>query len=166
MPQSKRLNSDQFATGPFRPHGRAELWAEGKVIHLSAAGPFNMEAVLAIGAAWRQLFADVPAQGLFADIVIATGSMMAGPDVIRAFGQFLQANTAANLAPCAVAWVVPPEVEGAMLMIPQFRQVYEAAGRNIAFFETQDAAQAWIRIQLQEAKKGALDNSATAPAAD
>ncbi len=77
-----------------------------------------------------------------------------------------QANTAANLAPCALAWVVPPEVEGAMLMIPQFRQVYEAAGRNIAFFETQDAAQAWIRIQLQEAKKGALDNSATAPAAD
>jgi hypothetical protein len=142
------------------------MWAEGKVIYLSAAGPFNMEAVAAIGAAWRQLFADLPAQGLFADIVVATGSLMAGPDVIRAFGQFLQANTVANLAPCAVAWVVPPDVEGGMLMIPQFRQVYEAAGRNIAFFEAEDTAQDWIRTQLQEAQKCTPANSPAAPAAD
>ncbi|HRK40032.1 MAG TPA: hypothetical protein PK347_16780 [Burkholderiaceae bacterium] len=152
MPNTQRLDSDQFATGPFRPHGRAELSAQGKIIHLTASGPFNMEAVSAIGAAWRQLFAESPADGPFADIVTVVGSMMAGPDVMRAFGTFLQANTAASIAPCAVAWVVPPGVEGAVIMIPQFRQVYEAAGRNIAFFDGAEPAQTWVLEQLQLAQ--------------
>ncbi|MBY0464438.1 MAG: hypothetical protein K2W33_05800 [Burkholderiales bacterium] len=166
MPQSTRLNSDLFACGPFRPHGRAELWAEGKVIHLTAAGPFNQEAVVAIGAAWHQLFADLPAQGLFADLVTVTGSLMAGPDVMQAFGQFLRANTAANIAPCAVAWVVPPEVEGALLMTPLFKQVYEAAGRNVAFFDTAHDAQVWIRAQLQQAHLAAQASDLAAQATD
>lgn len=152
MIHSQRISSDQFATGPFRPHGRVELLAQGKIIHLTASGPFNMEAVNAIGAAWRQMFADSPAEGPFADIVTVAGSMMAGPDVMRAFGSFLQANTAAHISPCAVAWVVPADVEGAVIMIPQFRQVYEAAGRNIAFFDSAEPAQAWVLDQLQQAQ--------------
>lgn len=164
MIASPRFNSDLFASGPFRPHGRAELWAEGQVIRLSTAGPFNMEAVMAIGAAWRQLFAELPIRGLFADIVTVSGSLMAGPDVMRAFGHFLQANTHAHIAPCAVAWVVPPDVEGATLMVPLFREVYEAANRNIEFFETNAAAEAWVRTQLQCAQPSATpEDSSTVP---
>lgn len=166
MPQGTRLSSDLFGSGPFRPHGRAEMWAEGKVIRLSAVGPFNQEAVVAIGAAWRQLFADLPRHEMFADIITATGSMMAGPDVISAFGLFLKANTAAHIAPCAVAWVVAPDVEGAELMIPQFKAVYESAGRNIAFFETDEAAQTWVRAQLQLAQASEPTGKAAANTAD
>lgn len=150
MPHHPRINSDQFAQGLFRPHGRAELWAEGKVIYLQAVGPFNMEAVAAIGGAWRQLFAEGPAAEAFADIVLVSNSMLAGPEVMAAFGQFLLANSAAGIAPMAVAWVVPPEVEGATIMIPQFRRTYAMAGRNIAFFEREAEAEAWVRQQLQQ----------------
>lgn len=148
-PLGTKLSIDQFASGPFRPHGRIELWTEGNVVRLNAMGPFNKEAVVAMGTTWRRLFAELPVHGAFADIVTITGSLMAGPDVLQAFASFLQANTSARIAPCAVAWVVPPEVEGAELMTPQFEHVYALAGRNIQFFDSDPIAVQWVRQQLQ-----------------
>lgn len=148
-PLGTKLSIDRFASGPFRPHGRIELWTEGNVVRLNAMGPFNKEAVVAMGATWRQLFAELPVRDPFADIVTITGSMMAGPDVLQAFASFLQANTSAHIAPCAVAWVVSPEVEGVELMTPQFEHVYELAGRNIRFFDSDEIAVQWVRQQLQ-----------------
>lgn len=149
MSSDDRLNIQQFASGPFKPHGRVELWTEGNVVYLEASGPFNKEAVLAVGATWRELFARLPHSGPFADVVVVEGSMMAGPEVLEAFGAFLGMNTAANVAPCAVAWVVPPAVEGGVLMIPAFEQIYQAAGRNIRFFDNLPQARDWVRGQLR-----------------
>lgn len=148
MRSDDRLNIQQFASGPFKPHGRIELWAEGNVVYLEAAGPFNKEAVMAVGVTWRELFARIPSTEVFADIVTVDVSMMAGPEVLEAFGAFLQDNSAANVAPRAVAWVVPPTVEGSFFMIPAFEQVYQSAGRNIRFFDNLPEAQDWVRTQL------------------
>ena len=104
MEHGPRKSVDEFATGPFRPHGRIEIWAEGNVVRLEAAGPFNKEAVVAMGATWRALFAGMPADGPFADIVTIHRSVMTSQEVVDAFGAFLAANTAARQAPSAVAW--------------------------------------------------------------
>ncbi len=148
-PSESKLHSDDFASGPFRPHGSIELWTEGNVVRLNARGPFNKEAVLAMHTAWRQLAASVPLQSAFADIVTVSDSMMAGPDVLNSFAQFLQANTSSDLVPCAIAWVVPRHVEGALLMIPLFEEAYRVAQRNVRFFEVDAEAVQWVKAQLQ-----------------
>ena len=149
-PGSKR-NTDQFASGPFRPHGRVEIWAEGNVVRLDAAGPFNEEAIIALGAAWRSLFAELPLCGPFADVVLLRRSILASQKVVDAFGLFLAANTQAGHAPSVVAWIVPPEIEGRSFMLPKFAEIYAAAGRPFAAFETEAEAEAWVRAKLQEA---------------
>ena len=150
MEHGPRKSVDEFATGPFRPHGRIEIWAEGNVVRLEAAGPFNKEAVVAMGATWRALFAGMPADGPFADIVTIHRSVMTSQEVVDAFGAFLAANTAARQAPSAVAWIVDKDVEGASLILPKFAQVYAAAGRNFRFFDNEPEAVAWVRAQLRD----------------
>jgi hypothetical protein len=142
------LVSDHFATGPFPPHGRIELWAEGNVVRLTATGPFNVEAIQAMAAAWRALCADLPEAEPFADVVTVKDSIMASPEVLDAIGRFLNHNSEQHIAPRAVAWIVPPDVEGASLMIPQFEHVFTEAGRRIAFFEDEASALAWVKTAL------------------
>lgn len=148
----KHLVSDHFATGRFPPHGRIELWAEGNVVRLTGTGPFNVEAIQAMGAAWRALCTELPEGQPFADIVTVRESMMASPNVLEAVGRFLQNNSANHIAPRAVAWIVPPDVEGASLMIPQFERVFREAGRHIAFFDDEPTALSWVKAALNETR--------------
>lgn len=145
--QSKR-NSAEFATGVFRPHGHVDIWAEGSVVRLEARGPFNREGVLAMGLAMRDLFACVPIGGRFGDILVMHESLMASPDALAAFEDFLQAMSQAKTAPLAVAYVAAPEVEGRSLMLPIFAAIYARHGRRFAAFEQLAEAEAWVRAQL------------------
>ncbi len=147
-PEEIRTTVSQFADGMFVPHGRVELRRAGHVVYLEASGPFNTEAITALGAAWRGLFVNLPPGAMFADIAIMHHSVMASPDVLAAFHGFLQRNTTDGLAPKAVAWVVGPEVEGAEIMVPRFKKIYTEAGRNFRFFATLPDAEAWIDSEL------------------
>jgi hypothetical protein len=145
--QSKR-NSAEFATGVFRPHGQVDIWADGSIIRLEARGPFNLEGVQAMGLAMRDLFASVPVDRRFGDIMVMHESLMASPDALAAFEDFLQAMSKAKTAPTAVAYVAAPEVEGRSLMLPIFAEIYARHGRRFAAFEQLEPAEAWIREQL------------------
>ena len=141
-------NIENYAQGSFRPHGRIEFWTEGSVLRIVAEGPFNREAVQAVGLAMRDLFAGMPVVGRFADILDMRGSLLASPDALEAFGDFLQAMSAAQTAPEAVAWVVAQEVEGRDLMLPIYGQLYARHGRQFAAFESMAEAEAWVRKRL------------------
>lgn len=145
--QSKR-NSAEFATGVFRPHGQVDIWAEGSIVRLEARGPFNREGVQAMGLAMRDLFASVPVGGRFGDILVMHESLMASPDALATFEDFLQAMSKARTAPVAVAYVAAPGVEGRSLMLPIFAEIYARHGRRFAAFEHLAEAQAWVREQL------------------
>ncbi|MDC6167838.1 hypothetical protein PO768_10315 [Paucibacter sp. XJ19-41] len=145
--QSKRTSA-AFATGIFRPHGQVDIWAEGSIVRLEASGPFNREGVLAMGLAMRDLFASVPIGGRFGDILVMHQSLMASPDALACFEEFLQAMSQAKTAPLAVAYVVAPEVEGRDLMLPIFAKIYARHGRRFAAFERLGDAEAWLREQL------------------
>jgi hypothetical protein len=142
------LRSENFAPGPFRPHGSVEIWRDGSVVHLIAEGPFNLETVQGVGRAMRELFASQPPQGRFVDILEMRTSIMASKEVMAAFGRFLADMSAAKTAPLAVAYVVAPGVEGRGLMLPIFARVYAENGRRFAAFETMDEARAWALEQL------------------
>lgn len=155
MPHRDRQDIGDFARGPFRPHGHIAMWGEGPVVHVDATGPFNVEAMQALGLAMSELFALHPLSGVFGDIVEFHCSVMCSPEVVAAYGGFLRKNTADGHTPAAVAWVVAPQVEGRGIMLPVFQRLYAEHGRRFACFETMDEAQAWMRQCLREAGGGA-----------
>jgi len=148
----KTRNISTFATSGFRPHGAVEFWAEGSVIRILAEGPFNREAVQAVGLAMRDLFASMPSAGRFADLLEFRNSLLASPDALEAFADFLKAMSAAKTAPVAVAYVVGPQVEGRSLMLPIFAKLYAEHGREFEAFETQAEAEHWLRERLTPAE--------------
>jgi hypothetical protein len=147
----KRRRSEDYARGLFRPHGRIEIWSEGSVVRLVAEGPFNLEILQGLGVAMSELFAESPPQGRFADILEMRSSILASPEVMSAFGDFLARMSAAKTAPVAVAYIVGPEVEGRELMLPLFSRIYAQHQRRFAAFETEAEALDWVRHQLAEA---------------
>ena len=150
MEHGPKTSVGEFATGPFRPHGRIEIWAEGNVVRLDAAGPFNREVILAMGTTWRALYSGMSEDEPFAGIVSIHHSLMASQEVLDALRDFLVANTAEHHASRVVAWVVPADVEGASLMMPRLARVLTEAGRNFRTFDNEAAAEAWVREQLRE----------------
>lgn len=150
MDPGSRRSTDQFAAGPFRPHGKVEIWAEGNVMRLEATGPFNKEAVIALGATWNSLFDEMPLHGAFANIIVMRHSLMVSQEVLDAFGAFLHVNNRAGRGASAVAFVVAPDVEARALMLPMFAETYAAAGRQFAAFETEAEADVWVRARLKE----------------
>jgi hypothetical protein len=150
MDSGAKRNTDQFAAGQFRPHGRVDIWAEGNVMRLDAIGPFNKEVVIALGATWNSLFDDMPVHGPFANIITLRRSVVVSQEVLDAFGEFLHANNRAGRGASAVAFVVAPDVEGRSLMLPMFAATYAAAGREFAAFATDAEADVWVRAKLKE----------------
>lgn len=151
MKQELRRNTDQFATGPFRPHGRIEIWAEGNVMRLEATGPFNKEAIIALGATWRALFAELPMRGPFAAIIVIRHSIMSSQEVLDAFGDFLRSGSQAGHPAAAVAYVAAPDIEGRSLILPKLADLYAATGRLFASFATEAEAEDWMRAWLRDA---------------
>lgn len=151
MDKPHKRNIAAFSTSPFRPHGRIELWADGSVLRFVTEGPFNREALDAVRLAMLDLFATMPAGQRFVILLEVRVSWLCSPDVLQAFGDFLRGMTAAGRAPLAVAFVVAPEVEGRSVMLPLISRVYADNGRDFAVFETEAAAEQWLRERLHAA---------------
>lgn len=137
-----------FVAGPFKAHGQIEMWREGQVVRLRAQGPFNREAVHALGRAMQDLLAKDPPQGRFCDILELQSSMMTSPEGMRDFEQFLQHMGQQRQPPLAVAWVAQPDVEGRDFMLPLFEALYQKHGRRFRAFETLAQAQDWVATHL------------------
>lgn len=150
MDPSAKRNTDEFAVGPFRPHGRVDVWAEGNVMWLEATGPLNKESVIALGSLWRSLFAEFHQVGPYASITVIHRSLINSQEVLDALEDFLAANTQAGNVASAAAFVVAPDVEGRAFMLPKYAEIYTAAGRPFAAFTTEAEAEAWVRAKLQE----------------
>lgn len=149
---SRKHDIQSYASGAFKPHGQVEFWTEGPVVRIEAQGPFNREAIQAVGLAMQELFAGSPPSGAFADILEVRRSIMISPEALEAFGLFLARMSVNHSAPLAVACVVAPEVEGRSLVLPLLAKLYAKHGRQFAAFETMPAAEAWVRERLNAAR--------------
>ncbi|MDI4634500.1 hypothetical protein J7U46_15680 [Pelomonas sp. V22] len=150
-PISKR-DIQSYANGAFKPHGKIEFWTEGHVVRIEAQGPFNREAIQAVGLAMQELFAGTPPTCAFADILEIRRSIMISPEALEAFSLFLARMSINKSAPTAVAYVVAAEVEGRSLVLPLLAKLYAKHGRQFAAFETMAPAEAWVRERLSAAR--------------
>ena len=143
-----KRNIQDFAGGGFRPHGEVELWAEGPVMRVIATGPFNREAVLALGKAVHDLYQELGPDRPFCELVEYRGSLLASPEALTTLSDLLALMTKIGTAQKAVALVVAGEVEARDLMLPMVCKVYAENGRNVASFETVAAGRAWLNTLL------------------
>ncbi|WP_028454205.1 hypothetical protein [Chitinilyticum litopenaei] len=147
--ERRTLHSDGL--GAFQPHGKVEVWATGQILHYRATGPFNLEFLIALDAADRELMASVAARGPFAILAQFTGSIAGTPEALAALESSLAEQNRLGLASLAVAFVVGPEVEGRVLMKRIFAGIYARQGLRFQWFEEAEAAQAWLAESLSHA---------------
>ncbi len=135
-------SSEEFAKGPFKPHGRVHMWLEGATVYGVAQGPFNQEFVAATALARNELLKVSPPPEKHAHLLQVQVSMMASPEMLTVFAQF-----AAHMKspPVVTAWVVAPDVEGRDFLLPMFERIFRTVGRNFRAFETLAEAEAWVR---------------------
>ncbi len=130
----------------FRPHGSTRVQVEGALLVTDLVGPFNLDCYNL----WARLA--VPAlqqmatQGRTVSLVRFHESALTQPEVLPRM-QAATRTAVATLGLCAIAFVVPPELEAAFLA----RQVYEPWHEGVVpfrVFDTEPEARAWLARQL------------------
>ncbi len=147
--------SEDYSEGPFRPHGRIEIWIEdapqGAVIYSVAQGPFNAEFVKAFQLARNELLKAKQVTRVFGHLTQFHTSIMASPDAIESLARHLANVHKQSISSGITAWVVAPGVEGRELMLPLFERVHVENGHRFGAFETLAEAQAWLRSHFEPA---------------
>lgn len=144
----KSRSTDDFADDRFKPHGRFELRLDGDIVIYRAEGPFNLEAVLALGKARQAVIADWGATGRRAAIVEFHTSMLMSLDALEAYAQGMRSHLAQAKPNVAVAWVVAPQLEGRSFMLPYFADIFASIHLPWQAFEHMAEAKAWVQTQL------------------
>ena len=143
------IDSDDLAQGPFRPHGRSIVWPDDDIFRVQTVGPFNAEAVEAIGRTREKVLEEHPPVRNYAFINSWQGSVMMSDAVLEVYSETLKASyTHRYRRPSAMAWVVPAGVEGARFMEPRLRAVFDAYGIPFRMFLDEARADSWVRELL------------------
>jgi hypothetical protein len=144
----KSHSTDDFANEKFKPHGRLEVHLDGDIAVFHAEGPFNLEAIVALGDARRAAVADWGASGRRATIVEFQTSMLMSQDALDAYAKGMQSHLAQVKPSVAVAWVVAPGLEGRLFMLPYFAEIFARIGVPWKAFEQMEEAKAWVQTHL------------------
>jgi hypothetical protein len=146
MPNTRHSTADITRKG-FYPHGLVVAETDGVVLRNEARGPFN-EALFEAFADVHQPLADVlAAAGPWLDLYVIHVDAMATRETLDAYTQYLVGLSESGRAPCATAFVLPTDVEGADIMRHLYPPCFATAGLRFAIFEELAPAEAWLRAQ-------------------
>ncbi|QTN29924.1 hypothetical protein HZ993_09000 [Rhodoferax sp. AJA081-3] len=145
---SPDLHTSAFSTGKFAPHGEFVLTSDGEVLCYEATGPFNVEAIRALGVTRRKAYKRWQPNGTFAAIVHWHESALMSPEAFDAYRggyvRFIQDVQPKSI----VAWVAQPDVEGMYIMVQKFAEVFEHTQTDFRFFTEMDTAHRWVANAL------------------
>ena len=147
-PMSESHSTDDFSEGRFKPHGNIDVRVEGNICIFRAEGPFNMEAIVALGKARRAIVENWDNRGRAATIAVFHNSILMTSDALKAYSDGLKAHLTQVKPNVAVAWVVAPDVEGRALLLPYFAEIFANCNVPWQAFEELDAARAWVKARL------------------
>lgn len=144
-----RLDTDDFAQGTFKPHGRSKIRSIGEIFSITTEGPFNLEAVEAVNRTRVALLESKPPTHAYVYINVFSNSVLMSPEALAAYQAGLQqAYGGSYLPPSAMAWVFPEGVEGGAIMKPLYEKLFAAVGIAFQIFQTAEAAQVWVQQVL------------------
>jgi hypothetical protein len=147
------ISTDQFGSKVFRPHGRAEYEDRGKLLLARASGPFNSELMAAVLEMAKITFPAMTKKGPWAHICTFSKSALCSLEVLSdlagALGQMVQAG----VAPEAMAFVLPADVEGSTLMSPLYEKALRDVGVPFKCFSEVGEAYVWVESFVEPLNK-------------
>jgi hypothetical protein len=138
------ISTDQFSPKRFRQHGRAEYEVGNKLLLAKAVGPFNGELMAAVLEMAKVTFPAMTAKGPWVHVCTFCESALCSFEVLSDLARDLGQMVQAGVAPQAMAFVLPPDVEGSSLMAPLYENALKDAGVPFKCFAEVDAAYSWV----------------------
>ena len=148
MALESRYSTTVFSPHKFKPHGRIESSVVGNLFIQEATGPFNKEILLAmesVHAGPREL---LTSGGRWAAIFVFRHSALASPEMLEGLKNYLATQVTRKNASVATALVIPPQVEGALLMGSLYLRAWRGAGITCEIFGAREDAEHWISTRL------------------
>lgn len=130
----------------FTPHGSFRLHRDGQLIVVEAAGPWNLELIQRYAAEVLPVVHEIARDGPWAAVVLVKDSVLFTNEAAEALRE-AGFRTAKGAGRVAVAYVIPPEVEGASLAPTFIRRIYEGL-TPWAIFTDLPPAMAWLAERL------------------
>ena len=144
MANINSISTDQFNPTQFRPHGRVEYEARGLLLWAKAVGPFNIELMSALLEMAKAMFPVMAAKGSWGHIATFSNSALCSTEVLAGVADALNQMVQLGVAPEATAFVMTPDVEGAMFMGPLYAKAFQQAGLRYWYFPSFEAANEWV----------------------
>lgn len=143
------FSSRDLQPAGFAPHGEFSVRLSDGLVLWENRGPFNLEALQAYGQlrerAVRQWQLD---RRWFAGVVSWKHSALMSPEAFSAYQAGFERFLGSTHTLVAVAWVVPPGLEGMDFMQPRFERLFAAHQLPLQVFDRLEPAVAWARALL------------------
>lgn len=133
---------------PFRPHGRAEAYIQGRVLITHCWDHWNIEMHRENAARGAVLAHDLDVGGLWGAVVVVHNSLVTSLEVLEA-GRDAVARMPADKKLVALAWAISPDVEGYSFLLNRYKEMYLGL-LNTRVFEDQASAVYWVERIVAE----------------
>ena len=141
--------SDAIPTTPFKVHDQIEYRVKGRILHTTARGPFK-DIVEAIPSTITEFIQILAQQGRWGQIVTFQQSALMPPAAVLNFATYLKSRYRNPEAKPVVALVFEPDIEGGVLMAPEFLKCYLDAGIKGQVFEDYATALNWVMSEINQ----------------
>lgn len=144
------LSTEAFADATFAPHGKVEIWPQGKVLRYRIVGPVNLETILAFAKVNGALLAQWQPAPPYATLSHWSGSLLTQPDALAAYAEIMKNARPFIARESANVWVLPADIEGRRLMLPLWKQMYADAGFPLTVFDNDAEAEQFVSACLSD----------------
>lgn len=140
------LSTDDVPHNQFKPHGRAKVSVEeGYLVVFRAEGPFNSEFLEALQEIEPVALNDFKsANQKWIELVVFEKDCTATFDFFLEYEAYLTEMKNTEMAPVASAFVISPDLEGALLIIKKVELCFKNAGIPLKVFESEPEARLWL----------------------
>jgi hemerythrin len=146
---TKNSTSDAIPTTPFKVHEQIEYRVKGRILHTTARGPFK-DIVEAIPPTITGFIQRLAQQGRWGQILTFQQSAVTPPEAMQNFSAYLKSRYESPAAKPVVALVFEPDVEGGVLMAPEFLKSYSDAGIHVQVFDNYATALHWVESEISQ----------------
>ncbi|MBO6560041.1 MAG: hypothetical protein JJ959_05865 [Nisaea sp.] len=136
----------------FAPHGKREIWTEGRILMSRNRGPFNVELLKMSTEQTRAERIRLTESGPWGSIAVISESVLFTPEALEMVRRNMS-DPVRNGNLVASAFVLSDDTVGKSLAEAIFRPVYGLAGAEFRVFDTLEPAREWVESLIEEASR-------------
>lgn len=142
--ETKMFSTDDFLTQTFRPHGRVESTAIGRIFVQHAKGPFNEQIVDAMKAVHGKTLSTLNSAGPWGAIFWIEDSALTNILMLKHLTTYLKNQKKSGSKSVGTAVVIGEDVEGCNMMAPLFVKAWTDADIVSKHFKTLEEGSGWV----------------------